>query len=189
MRESFGECVRARVSGCLYLNIIQTHKWRSCQRRWEHTVHKDLLSRSFSLPLSFFSPFFTLWGTHGISLVLLPHRDKWAHVCLYVWARRYICLCENMWWWSCWDATHPNPPWRLGYNYGIWVITDAAFKRSAMLFFFSFFILSSIMCVHMCAAYFKKRHFSFSLTKGRAMCCCFINLGKGGAMLHHQISP
>lgn len=138
MRESFGECVRARVSGCLYLNIIQTHKWRSCQWRWEHTVHKDLLSRSFSLPLSFFSPFFTLWGTHGISLVLLPHRDKWAHVCLYVWARRYICLCENMWWWSCWDATHPNPPWRLGYNYGIWVITDAAFKRFQVQCYFSF---------------------------------------------------
>lgn len=147
MRESFGECVHARVSGCLYLNIIQTHKWRSCQRRWEHTVHKDLLSRSFSFPLSFFSPFFTLWGTHGISLVLLPHRDKWAHVCLYVWAHCYICLCEN----------HEGLDIITAYEW-LQMLPSKDFKCNVIFLFRLHSVLHHV-CVHVCFLFKKKTLF------------------------------
>ncbi len=121
---------------------------------------KLLLSHSFSLPLCFFSPSFILWGTHGISLVLLPYWDKWVHVRLYACAitHIYVCVCvcvcvcvrERERHRGSGEMLKVKSLWRVVHNYRVRAITEAAFNIDVLFFCAASWvsvILSFIKCV------------------------------------------
>lgn len=129
-------------------------------------------SFSFSLPLYFFSPSFILWDTHGISLVLLPYCDKWAHLhqgacmCLWVSAQSYICAHVN--------SMVKVVRWPDLLCEALGIITETDYRSCSQDFMFHFFpcilrLLHSLL--HQMCFFFP-----FSHTKGRARCWCFITL-------------